>query len=443
MRALTPLRPALLLALCALPALGQDAPAPDAPAPEAPAPEAPAPEAPAGDAPLVLRGRVHVGDGAVLEDGAVVIREGKVALVARWAAVSFPAGAQVVAGEGLEITPGLVEASGRAGIREASYAEQASEVVPETRVRDAVDLKTQDWERLVRRGITAVYVAADPASVIGSQGCLLKTAGPRRVVLEASGVKATLGPETWSRGGANRPPHGGRPTHLSRRPTTLMGNVWVFREAFHLARQAAAPDAAQEVLREVLAGNVPLRIQARSQSEIEAAFRLAAEQGVEFTLERADEVCRLLDLIARRKTPVIYGPIGDDDGALGTPRRLAALKLPFCLSAGGLSGEADLWGQALLAVRYGLEPSAALTAVTAAPARILGVADRVGRVAKGLDADLVVWTGAPLAATSSPGLVLIDGAKAFGRLAPKPAAAAKQGEEEAPSPPEKNPQRFK
>lgn len=382
---------------------------------------------------LVVRGTLHLGDGPALADGAVVLRDGKVTAAGPWAEVSFPQGARVAAPKGAHISPGLVEATSFAGVS-GTYAEQGSEVVPHLRVLPAVDRSSRELKRLARQGVTTLFVPSDPSSVIGSQGCLLKANG--RVLERAGAISATLGPESWQRGGRNRPPFGS-PTHLTRRPNTLMGNVWVFREAFYSAKQAAEPTPAQATLREVLQGERPLRIRAGRRGAIEAALRLAAEQGLRFTLEQASEVHHVLDLIQRAQVPVIYGPMRlegevDSGPSPATPRLLRARKIPFCLTAGGGEGEAGLWAQALWATRYGLAPARALEAVTAAPARILGAASQVGRLAPGLDADLVVWSGAPLSSTTRPLAVLIDGKPVHGKLAAKAAAEAKQGK--APTP---------
>ena len=362
-----------------------------------------------------------------------MLREGKVVAAGPWAEISFPEGARVAAPKGAHISPGLVEATSFAGVS-GTYAEQASEVVPHLRVLPALDRSSRELKRLAQHGVTTLFVPSDPSSVIGSQGCLLKANG--RVLERAGAISATLGPESWQRGGRNRPPFGS-PTHLTRRPNTLMGNVWVFREAFYGAKQAAQPSPAQAVLREVLAGQRPLRIRAARRGEIEAALRLAAEQGLRFTLEQAREVHHVLDLIQAAQVPVIYGPLRlegevDRGPSPATPRLLRARKIPFCLTAGGGEGESGLWAQALWATRFGLAPERALEAVTAAPARILGAASQVGRLAPGLDADLVVWSGPPLTSTTRPLAVLIDGKPVHGELAATAAAEAKQGK--APTP---------
>ena len=407
------------------------------------------PEGKAAPSVTVLRGQLFQPAEEPVADGAVVIKDGKIVAAGAWSRLErlVPQGAQVISVPA--ISPGLIEASSSAGTT-GIYAEQQSEVVPELQVLDGVNLRHRAFKRLLERGVTAVQIDADPASVVGSQGCVVKTAGQDRVLVEAGAIGATLGPESWSRGYNRRP--FGAPSHMTRRPNTLMGAVWVFREAFFRAKQAeqdATP--AQVVLREVMAGKRGLNFLARRRGEIEAALRVSREAGVPIVLREAQEVHHILDLVAAAKASVIYGPLQDVEASsrrsvleprLDTPALLALSGIPFCLTSGGESGQDDLRGQAMLAVRHGLESSVALDAVTAAPAAILGLEDRIGSLTKGFDADLVVWSGPPLAATSKALAVVINGEVVYGRLQqPTPKAPQGPGKNKTPRDP-KNPQRF-
>lgn len=397
----------------------------------------------------VLRGRLFQPAQEPVADGAVVVKDGKILAAGAWGRVGrlVPKGAQVITVPA--ISPGLIEASSSAGTS-GIYAEQQSEVVPELQVIDGVNLRHKAFKRLLERGVTTVHVDADPASVVGSQSCVVKTGGSKRVVIEAGAIGATVGPDAWTRGWNRRP--FGAPTHMTRRPNTLMGAVWVFREAFFRAKHAgqdATP--AQAVMKEVMAGKRGLNFLARRRGEIEAALRLSREAGAPVILRQAQEVHHILDLVAEAKASVIFGPLQDLEASaqrsvleprLDTPALLALSGIPFCLTSAGETGQDDLRGQALLAVRHGLESSVALDAVTAAPAAILGLEDRLGSLTKGFDADVVVWSGPPLAATTKPLAVMINGEVVFGRLQQTtPKAPQAPGKNKTPRD-SKTPQRF-
>ena len=81
-----------------------------------------------------------------------------------------------------------------------------------------------------------------------------------------------------------------------------------------------------------------------------------------------------------------------------------------CLSAhGSTSNASNLSRQAGFAMRGGLGLNEALASVTIHPARILGIDDRVGSVASGMDADLVLWSGTPFESTSRVVGVMVSG----------------------------------
>jgi imidazolonepropionase-like amidohydrolase len=210
-----------------------------------------------------------------------------------------------------------------------------------------------------------------------------------------------------------------------------MGLVWVFRKSFYDAlRQRdglpvygadTADTEALDVLADVHQGRVPLRIQARLQRDILTALRLADEFQLPFTLEEATEAYRCLDEIKSAGVPVIFGPIYDRPAGIrrssgeGRDSRyytfLALLEkgIPTALSAQEFRDEDGLARQAMYAQRFGVSFDDSLRAVTQTPARLLGLEDQLGTIEAGKRADLILWRGQPLAATSMPAVVLIDG----------------------------------
>ena len=124
-----------------------------------------------------------------------------------------------------------------------SSGEAVSEVVPETRVIDSVDLRAPDFARLARSGVTTVFVSPGSSAVIGARAAIVKTAGPTegRIVRNADAIKASMGRDPRSpRGGYNRRPSARYVSTRTRRPTTRMGVAWVLRKALFDARDAKA-----------------------------------------------------------------------------------------------------------------------------------------------------------------------------------------------------------
>ena len=453
-------------------------------------------EASAEDYVLIKAGAVHLGNGEIIPNGMVLIRDGRIEKVGT--NLTVPGGGVVIDMPQGSVTPGLIDAnaalepddllteaprSARAVLHEffcphheykpvmgccgstcsnalqhvsgqvckecgfpntaeesavgtrwrATQAEQVSEVVPHTRVIDGVNLRSPDMGRLLRDGVTTVFVSPESASVISSRGAIVRTGGPigDRVVRAADAVKASMGTDPSWRGRGNRPPFRNFVSIHTRRPTTRMGVTWVFRKALYdTARQrqglpivgADAPSArAMGVLDEVLAGKIPLRIQARTQHDITSALRLASEFSLPFVLEEATEAHLMLDELVASKTPVIYGPIyvsptgyrasSRETGRarLHTFKALLDAGIDTALTAHELRDEDGLARQAMYAMRYGLSLADVTRAVTQVPARMLGLDDELGTVESGKRADLVVWSGKPFEATSSPAVVLMGG----------------------------------
>ena len=315
--------------------------------------------------------------------------------------------------------------------------EGSAEVIPHTRVIDSVNLFGADFGRLLRGGVTTVFVAPGSAAVIGSRGAVVHTGGPfgDRVLREAGAIKASMGTDPSWRVAGNRMPWRKRLTFYSRRPTTRMGVSWVFRKAFYDARRLATglpitgADAASEpalrVLNRVLAGEIPLRIQARQQHDILAACRLADEFGLSFTLEEGTEAHLCLSELKARNVSVVYGPIYVSASGprawsrevgrarLHTMKALLEAGIETVLTAHELREEDGLARQAMYAMRYGVAREDVERAVFSGPARLLGLDDQLGTIAAGKRGDIVVWSGEPFAADSRPAVVLIDGRVVF------------------------------
>ncbi len=310
--------------------------------------------------------------------------------------------------------------------------DQSSEVVPHTSVLDGLNLASSDFDRLVREGVTTVYVSPDPSAVIAARGAVVHTQGnlSQRVLVPLAAVKATIGPEPSYVGSRNGAPSRSGLSLYARRPNSRMGLVWVFRKAFYDAQRrqqgqepygadTAAPEA-MAVLADVLAGQVPLRIQARLQRDILTALRLAQEFGLRFTLEDAAEAYLCLEELKTAQVPIVLGPVFEPENGrrprmenvrtrYATFRQLLEAGIPVALSAQEYRDEDGLARQALYAMRFGVSRDDVLRAVTLWPAQMLGLEHELGTVEAGKRADLVVWDGEPFAATSRIVAVTIDG----------------------------------
>jgi imidazolonepropionase-like amidohydrolase len=137
-------------------------------------------------------------------------------------------------------------------------------------------------------------------------------------------------------------------------------------------------------------------------------MRMAREFGYDLVIDHGTEAHLLADQIAAASIPVIIGPLFTSrskvelrNRSLANPGRLAAAGITIAITTDHPVVPIHfLIHQASLAVKEGLDAETALRAVTINPARILGVADRIGSLEPGKDADLVIWSGDPLEVTS-------------------------------------------
>jgi len=186
-------------------------------------------------------------------------------------------------------------------------------------------------------------------------------------------------------------------------------------------------DRAKALWQRVLDRELPLRAEAHRVEDIANLLKLQDEFGFRLILEGATSAHRLAEALAAREVPVILGPllpgvVGDasfpPDHRPGNAAVLRAAGVTVAIGSDSWEATPTLPFNAALAASAGagagLTPDQVDEALTSAPARILGVAERMGRVAVGFDADLVVLAPAGLGA-ERPSVVLVDGQVVYRR----------------------------
>ncbi len=386
--------------------------------------------------------RIYTGTGRNLAQGVVQVRNGKIAAVTPGAGDDADRPRDQV--RCYAITTGLIDASVRGTGRES--VEQSNEVTPHLRVADTLDPFSLNWDRQVRSGVTTVLVNPLDRNVIGGLGVVLKTAGVETVAARTLKADAVLRGSMGSQPSQGNHPAFGRPTDFySRRPTTRMGVEWEWRKAFFdtaLGYNEGAPGRAELVA--ALQGKLPVFVQAWATQDIRTAvflreeiesrpeFGAAKMNTPRFVIDAAAEAWKEPQLLVRSKTPVILPPFPAQgrtfENALMAANVAKVLKengVPFALSSHGSADvEARLPVQAGYAMAGGLGFEDALAAVTSVPARLLGVAERVGTLEVGKDADLVLWSGEPFQPGSRVLVTIVDGVVRYdGRTAVQGAEA--------------------
>lgn len=340
------------------------------------------PAAPSG--PLAIRAhKAYVGAGPAIEDCVVLIDDGRIREVGR--GVRVPDGTPLVEHDGV-LTAGLIACGSQDGIAGGTNDTTRS-FMPEARLADAFAPDHPDFERLLAAGITSVVLAPRPENVIGGVTAVVKTSG-------GSIVK--------------------RDAQLA---VSLSTNALLFnREPTSYAQALAMLDAAlarpQGTLARAKAGELPVLVQVDPEHEIARALAFAKKHGLKGALYGAERAGEMAAEIRESGLAVVFHPLGlgSEKRALRSVVALSEAGVPFAF---GLETPArapeDLRLSAALCVRAGLPVEAGLQALTAGAARIAGVADKLGRVERGLSADLVVWSGEPLDLGSRATHVYVDG----------------------------------
>ncbi|MEZ5988857.1 MAG: amidohydrolase family protein [Planctomycetota bacterium] len=398
---------------------------------------------------VLLRGaKVFTGTGAFQDGVEVLLQGGKIAKVGP--SITPPAGAKVLELEGRWLTPGLVDPNTSLGLDQAHVNEESDEVTPHIPILEAVSPRDQSFRRALEDGVTTAYVSPGGKNVFGGLGVVLKTQGEtlaKRVLDRGNGMRMTLGSMPTA---GNRTFRGGNPDSMFyRRPTTRMGVIWEIRSAFYDAdarrasgdREELEDDPKVKTLIAALDQKLVVRTTARTDQDIRTALRLAQEFGLKLALDECTEAWLNLDQLAAAGFPVICAPPSVEthpDNAephLDTIKLLADKGVKVAIQTGQGLGALPLIREAAFAVRRGLPRERALEAVTSVPADILGVADRVGRIAEGLDADLVVWNLHPLSVFSKAETVIVDG---FFVIRPAQAEGSPALESAGTAPPSEN-----
>lgn len=367
----------------------------------------------------IVGGEVHTGAGEVLPGATVLVEGGRIAAVG--ADLEVPADAEILSAEGMVVTPGFLDAhtllgAGGGSGDETPPALGEGPVLPAAR---AADRFREDLAPLwLRSGVTAAYLAPDPRLVLGGTGAVVKLAGSREtaVVDEEVAVAASFGESAVG----DRPP--GRDAPTTR--TTRQGMIYELRNTLIAAGEDSIEGAAGRALGRLLAGEIPLRMLANKPDDIETALRVAGEFDLRLVVDQAAGAPAVADRLAEAGIPVVVGPmvLGIGDGGPmelrgHTPEAAAILHdagVRIALSTFAGRGR-SVWMEAVLAAAHGLPRDAALAAVTSDAADILGVGDRLGRVASGFDADLVVWDGHPVSTWTKTAAVIVDGRVVFRR----------------------------
>lgn len=363
----------------------------------------------------------------------MLVDDGVIVAVGTDADVDIPDDAEIVDASGTWVLPGLVEAHGHVGVFEEGEAWAGNDVNEMTdpngarlRALDAINPDDEGFRDALAGGVTTVVVKPGSGNPIGGQTVAVKSWGRTvddMLVREPVSVKSALGENPKRVYGEK-----------DKLPSTRLGVAAVIRDAFVKAQDYRAArewanrkgrpferDNASEILVRVLDGELPWCQHTHRADDIATAIRLSEEFGYRLIVNHGTEGHLLADTLAAKQIPVVIGPLIVGRSKVEVRRRhmrnpgiLARAGVQIALTTDHPVVPIDyLVHQATFAVKEGLDTDTALRSITTNPARMMGIADRVGALKAGLDADIVLWSGDPLDVMSRAVRVFIGGREVY------------------------------
>lgn len=362
--------------------------------------------------------------GEDIENGAILVDDGKI--VALGTDLTPPEGADILDAQGHLLTPGCVEAHCHIGLDNeslrwegADYNESTDPITPHMRAIDSFNPMDGMIASAIRGGVTTACSGPGSANVVGGTFLIAKLVGKRidkMVIRQDAAMKCAFGENPKNVYGQSK-----------KSPKTRMATAALLRELLFKARdyQIAKDDGSNpkfdmklEAMLPVMRGEIPLKAHAHRADDIFTSIRIAKEFGVRLTLDHCTEGALIADELAEEGFPALVGPSFGNKSKPELSNKTyktagvlfaAGVKIAIITDAPVITIE-NLPMCAGFAACAGLPYEDAWKAITLYPAQILNIADRVGSLEPGKDADIVIWKDDPLRCIGADALItIVDG----------------------------------
>ena len=358
--------------------------------------------------------------------GDILIRDGRLVQIGGRAEAED---AEILDAKGLNAYPGFVDAHSHIGLdgyggptgSTYDYNEMNDIVSPQLRGLDSYYAQDAAIPMALEGGVTTVAAGPGSANVLGGTFLAVKLRGntvEEAMIKPAVAMKCAFG---------ENPKRCYKDKCDSARMTTAAKLRQILFEArdYLLRKEAAGDDITKqpkfdmklEALIPVLKKEMPLKAHAHRSDDIMTALRIAKEFGLNITIEHCTEGHLIVNELKAAGVPVAVGPTLTNASKLELLNK--SWTTPGVLAKAGLQvsiiTDAPVIPQqylplcAGLAVKAGMDPFKALQAITINPAKHIGVADRVGSLEAGKDADIVLTNGDPMVSDTVVKYVIVDG----------------------------------
>jgi imidazolonepropionase-like amidohydrolase len=387
----------------------------------------------------IRNARIVTVTGPDIENGTVVIRDGKIEAVG--ASVNVPAGAQTIDGSGLSVYPGMIDAGTNMGLVEVPQGANGTVDLAETgdlnpNAKAIIAVNPHSAHIAVTRveGITNAVTAPEGGLISGQAALinLLGTSSKEMAVVPYAALVINY-PRIAGGGGGGfgflqqQPANLAETLEANAREVDRIRKMLRDAEAYGRAQDAYAKDRSlprpdRNVVLESLVpyvrGEQPVIFRAEREAEIRGAIRFAEEMKLKPIILGGNDAWKVASLLKEKNVPVILTgvfslPLREDDfydTLYENAAKLQQAGVRFCISTGDAGAEVrNLPLYAGMAAAYGLSKADALKSVTLYPAQIMNVADRLGSIDVGKMANLVVTDGDLLEIRTHIRYLFIDG----------------------------------
>ena len=378
---------------------------------------------------IIQGGTIHIGDGTVIENGYLRLEGERIAEVSPGTYTGEDR--EVLDARGMIVTPGFIDAHCHIGMWEEGLDfegddgnEMTAPCPPHLRAIDGVNPLDRAFQEALDYGITTVVTGPGSANPVAGQICAMKTLGrvaDEMVIAAPVGMKFALGENPKS-----------VYNEKSQAPMTRMAIAAIIREELQKAKRYMEDckkaeededtdppelDVKCEALLPVLEKKVKAHFHVHRADDICTALRIIREFDLDGVIVHGTEGYLIADTIARAGVPVICGPIISTRGKPEL-RNLDRRNTALLLEAGvvtAINTDAPevpidlLAAEAAITVTAGVPREKAVALITGNPAKICGLENRVGRIAPGLDGDLLLFDQEPIGLLVKPRHIFVNG----------------------------------
>lgn len=373
-------------------------------------------------------GKIMPISGEPIENGVMVIEDGKISAVGTKDEVEIPSNAEQQDVSGKVIMPGLVDSHSHIG--SGSGGDRSSAVHPDARILDSIDPHSDTFKKALAGGITTVNVMPGSGHLMSGQTAYLK-------LREADKIEEMLfvdNPKDEVAGGLKMA-NGTNPIGDPPFPGTRAKSASIIRDLFMDAQEykqkikeadgdpeeMPTRDIGKEALVEVLNGERIVHHHTHRHNDILTAIRLAEEFDYRLVLHHVSEAWKVADEIAEADVPASIIVLDSPGGKMeatdikyenGAVLEDAGVTVGYHTDA-SITDTRLFSRSAAFGVRAGMSRDAALKALTIQNAKMMDLQNRVGTLEEGKDADFIVLSGDPLSVYTRVQQTWIEGNKRF------------------------------